>query len=320
MAWRDGGSISLGIGIVGIVMLIFLELTLTLSDDYYDNLQGNNVYKGGNIHIFTAGTGAISSGALSLKSVWWAQLVGYTIYFSLGVVLAYYIGIYVLIFVVWGFFWAFFHSAPPFRLSYHGLAEIGMLFNLGFVLAEMVYYSFTGTWSWELFWISAPLGMIQFAMMLMQNITDWEEDKNANKIHLAMRLGKRNSLYLHIMALFAGYGFIIVAVAFRLAPIGVLLTFLALPLVISSTRFFIKHHDNPGKMEEALSDFKLFKVHNFFGITLILNYIFWGYLKRQDAFTSLILTAGLFIVWLPVGILLLKLHLHRTAQTSKSIL
>lgn len=189
--------------------------------------------------------------------------------------------------------------------------------NLGSVVTAMVYYAMAGQWSWEAFWVAAPLGCLQFAMMLMQEVTDFDDDLRVGKLHLALRLGRRGAVQAHLAALVMAYAAPVGAVAYGLAPAWVLVTLLTVPMAWRPTEFFLRYYNHKQLLEWELSNFRLFRVHNYTGLLLILTYTVFGLRRTGDWGTALRVVGILALVWAPVGMVLHRLAREQAALPSR---
>lgn len=85
------------------------------------------------------------------------------------------------------------YHGPPFQLVYRGWGEIDVVLVYGPVMALMTYVIQTGAWSWRVFWLSLPLGLVIAAFLWVNEFPDHDADRRAGKRNLVVRLGKRTA-------------------------------------------------------------------------------------------------------------------------------
>ncbi len=129
---------------------------------------------------------------------------GFTIYFSYPISF--------FLFVLFGNALVWFYSAPPIKLAYRGVGEIGNLIN-GFIMPGAGYFVTMGTIDLPFLIFSIPFLFLQFMFSIGVEIPDVEGDKLGGKITWVVSKGRE-------------FGFKLIGISVVLATIS----FLIIPL------------------------------------------------------------------------------------------
>ncbi len=128
------------------------------------------------------------------------------------------------------------YTAGPFPLGYHGLGDLAVFIFFGIAAVNGTYYVQALNLSPATIWASIPIGLLATAIIVVNNLRDLQTDAAAGKITLAVRIGRRGTQLEFI---------VILAIAFIIPPlmwlsgsgsVWLLLTWLALPLAIQTTK------------------------------------------------------------------------------------
>jgi 1,4-dihydroxy-2-naphthoate octaprenyltransferase len=125
---------------------------------------------------------------------------------------------------------AWFYSAPPLRFHSRGLGEAVVALVVPVLTPLLGYYLQTDVITLLPLLATMPLAEFQFAMLLLIELPDAEGDRVANKRTLVVRLGERQAIRLHHLALLVAYSSLPLLVGGGL-PVEIALVILAgLPL------------------------------------------------------------------------------------------
>ncbi|MFL5781178.1 MAG: 1,4-dihydroxy-2-naphthoate polyprenyltransferase [Thermoleophilaceae bacterium] len=122
------------------------------------------------------------------------------------------------------------YTGGPKPYGYEGLGELFVFLFFGVVAVVGSYYVQVEDLEWEAFALSAPVGLLASAILVVNNVRDVDTDRRAGKMTLAVRLGRDRArrLYAAMVAL-AFIAPVAIAVAGGLSP-WILLALLAAPL------------------------------------------------------------------------------------------
>lgn len=142
---------------------------------------------------FSGGKRVMVDGLLTRKQTW-GMAAGFTLaglVLGLAVVLfrephALWIGLIGMI-IGWSY------HGPPLKLAYRGLGELDVVICYGPLIALSAYLIQAHQLSWQVFWLSIPLGIIVAAFLWVNQFPDYKADKAHGKRNLVVRLGRHRA-------------------------------------------------------------------------------------------------------------------------------
>ncbi len=202
-----------------LVAIIINHIGLNMTDDYYDYKHSVDKLKPGEKNPYTGGSGTLSGGLLSPKNMFKAFTFCFLVTIAVGFYLTLTRGLPVLAIGFFGGFCAVFYTAPPISFSHHGLGELALLVNFGSIIGLGAFYVQARTFTLQAFLTTLPMGIMLFSMIVINEIPDIEEDREAGKLTLVARYGKKAGAKLYIASWICTYAVIIGSVAFRILPL-----------------------------------------------------------------------------------------------------
>ncbi len=303
IAWTYDRRLDPGYFLLVIFGLVLNHLALNMTDDYYDfrhlidpfSREGKNPYAGG--------SGTLSAGLIKPERMRQVFSVFYAMAIAIGVFIGVTRGPFVFFLLAFGFFCAFFYTAPPIKFGYRGMGEIAQLLCFGPGIGLGAYYVQTQKLSWEAFWGTLPFGIMLFAMITINEIPDYEEDRRGGKLNLVARLGREAGVRLFIISLLCAYGAIFTGIVLGKIPHLGSISFLTLPIAYKTVSILKRYYEEPAKMAPA--NLGMICIHNFTAILLVLGYGVKGF-RSEALVPSLLPMAVLFILYLPIAKLITK--------------
>lgn len=126
--------------------------------------------------LLTLGAACITGILLvALYGEWWMYIIGVLV--ALGVMA---------------------YSTGPYPLSHHGLGEVAVVFFFGIVPVCLTYILMGGYFSGWLLAASVGIGLMGANVLIVNNYRDRDDDLEAGKRTLAVRLGLRPMLWLYV--------------------------------------------------------------------------------------------------------------------------
>jgi 1,4-dihydroxy-2-naphthoate octaprenyltransferase len=168
-----------------------------------------------------------------------------------GIYLVWQVGIELLWIILVGVAISIFYSAKPFRFAYHGIGEVMMLLGYGPVFTLGGYYVHSMKITPEILLIGAIPGLLQWTMILINEIPDYEEDRAANKKNIVFRLGPKNTKNLFIASLVGINLYIAVLLFLRILPPPCALAFFGIPLMAKASVIANKYYLQPLQIAPA---------------------------------------------------------------------
>lgn len=134
--------------------------------------------------------------------------------------------------VLLSIFLGYIYTAGPYPLAYLGLGEIFILPFFGPIATVTTYLLQTGHMSWQALALGFAPGSLSCAILVINNLRDYEEDKKANKKTLIVRFGKKfGQLEYQIFLFIALLTPLVLAFDSPLALLALFSSLLAFPLV-----------------------------------------------------------------------------------------
>ncbi len=287
-----------------LVAVIINHVGLNMTDDYFDYKHSVDKLKPGEKNPYTGGSGTLSSGLLSPKSMFKAFVLCYLITVGAGIFLTFARGWPVSAFGLFGVFCAVFYTAPPISFGHHGLGELAMLINFGSIIGLGAFYVQAQTITLQAFLATLPMGIMLFSMIAINEIPDIDEDRAAGKLTLVARWGKLAGVKLYVGSWICTYAVVAVSVAFGLLPLFTLLALVSLPLVVRSIKTLTANYESPKLMAPANLD--MIKAHSITSFGLIGGYAVQGLINGGNAFQLAFILVSLAVVYAPVAWMLIK--------------
>lgn len=149
-------------------------------------------------------------------------------------ILVAYAAIYVLVYfknypmllplALFGAFCGIFYSHTPFQWSYTGIGEILIGGCYGVLAVVSGYYVSTGHLSFKMVAIAIPASLSIFAVIVCNEIPDYEADKAVRKMNLVVRMGPERAAVMYGVAMALLYPFMLasmlVGVSWVIAIVG----------------------------------------------------------------------------------------------------
>lgn len=278
MAWATFREFNFWYFILVMVGVTVHHMGLNMIDDVFDYLHAVDRSSPGEKNPYTGGSGVLTGGLLPPGKV----LSGAIFCYFIGIVITIYMTVMmgwpILLFAGVGVFSSVFYTMPPIRYGYRGFGELSLLLNFGPVICLGAFYVQTGSIGWEPFIISLVPGFLMWSMIVINEIPDYDEDRQAGKMNLVARFGRKPGIGLYVAGLLCAYGVMLLSASFRLTSLGVLLGLLSLPVAYDSFRKLRANYLD--KMKMAPANLATIKVHALTLICLIIAYLAKGVLTR----------------------------------------
>ena len=124
------------------------------------------------------------------------------------------------------------YSGGPFPLASHGLGDLFVFIFFGFVAVCGTYYVQAQQLTMQVLWLSAPVGFLITAIIVVNNLRDISTDQKSGKNTLAVILGERGTKLEYLLLVIGAY---IMPTAFFISggfSVWVLLPLISIPLSV----------------------------------------------------------------------------------------
>ncbi len=180
---------------ISIFAAYLIEQATLFSNEYFD-YEGDLLNK--NYTKFSGGSRVLSEGNIPRKTGLTATIITISILILIGII--YMLTIFNLrpLFLIYGtigIVLGIFYSAPPFRFAYRGIGEffIGLAFGvMGYTVG---FYAISGHITFLSMLFSIPSALSVFAIIVINEVPDYNSDIYVSKKNLVVRFGKEKSVY-----------------------------------------------------------------------------------------------------------------------------
>ncbi len=271
VAWWDEGFVDLAFFALAFIGMALVQFGLTMLNDLVDFLQGTDRTRSSEKNPYSGGSGVLADRRIAPKDMFIVIVAFYLVAFFIGVYFTAKVGVEVLIIALAGFFISISYTVPPFRWAYRGLGEFAMLLGYGPTITLGAYFVQAEALSSRAFLAGLVPGMLMWAMILVNEIPDYEEDSRAGKKNLTVRLGREWSSELYTLSLAAIYVFIGFGVIFEVFPPWSLLALFSLPYAMRSVGYLQRYRDD--KLRVAFANAEMVKAYSSTVLLFALGFI-----------------------------------------------
>jgi 1,4-dihydroxy-2-naphthoate octaprenyltransferase len=251
VAWHSHGVFNPLHFFLAFLGMALVQFALTMLNDALDFLYGTDASGRGGKNPYSGGSGVLVDGIITPRAVLWAVLLFYLIALGIGIYLSLAAGFALFYIILVGLFISVFYSAKPFRFAYRGIGEVAMLLGYGPVITLGAYFVQTGEIALLPAIAGLVPGMLMWAMIVVNELPDYEEDKRAGKMNLVVRLGRRRGRDVFISSLIVVYLFIAVSVLSGFFPVYALLALLSTPFAYYSASHLRRYYRDKIKVAAA---------------------------------------------------------------------
>jgi 1,4-dihydroxy-2-naphthoate octaprenyltransferase len=218
---------------------VFIQIGANLSNDYSDAHRGADTEdRLGPVRV-TAG------GLVPPRQVLIATYVTFGLAVLCGVYLIAVAGWQLLLIGVASIIAGVLYTGGPRPYGYEGLGEVFVFLFFGIAAVAGSYFAQVRDFSWESLVLSAPIGLIAAAVLVVNNTRDIDTDRRANKRTLAVRLGRERSRRMYATMVLIAYPVTLIPWIFGPLTAWLLLPFLTLPIAAGVIRIVATHSDGP---------------------------------------------------------------------------
>lgn len=299
VAWTQTGIIYQWFFFLVVLGVTLNHIALNMTDDYFDYHAAVDQKNKKIINPYAGGSGTLTSGKIKPQDMRLVFLSFYMLTIIIGLYLCAARTWWVLAFGVFGMASSYFYTAPPIRYGYRGLGEISQLINFSFTIGLGAYVVQAVSISWEAFWVLSPLGLMMFAMIIINEIPDRKADAAAGKNNLVVLWGTKKAVWFYAASMTAAYLVILFAPIFNVASFWIYLAFFTLPWFLRAFGILKRNFSNPLRLAPA--NLLTIRAHNMTGILLIIAYLIQGIQNNQDLQPAFFAAIILIVFYIPAA-------------------
>ena len=261
LANRLTGVFNIPVFILSLFAVILVMLLTYYNGEYYDIKEDVLAAKMGK-NTFSGGSQVIAQNMLPRKYAKIGSYISLAIAVCIGLVLQFYFktGIWTIVLGAIGIFLGYFYSKPPLRWVSRGVGELFIGFAYGWLTVSTAFYIQTGHFSAAANWISIPIALSIFNVILINEFPDYSADILAGKRNIVVRIGKEKSAIIYIISVVLMWVFFGLSL-FNGAPL--MTVYFGIPFFLISVFIVIS------LIKKAYLDHK--KLEMLCGMTLVIN-------------------------------------------------
>lgn len=255
-------------GLFPVVLLgaVLFHIGANLVSDYFDYQFGVDA------EDTFGGSRVIIEGLLKPILVLRGGMISFGIGFLLGLILVYYRGYEVLLMGLGGLFCGLFYTLTKKGLKYIALGDLAVFISFGPLLVIGSYFSLTGTYDLNTFFISLPIGLLVVAILHANNTRDIFNDNRVRIKTMPMLIGLKASKIVYSFLLLGAYVLTLILIGLKLIDFYALAVFLTLPVATKNIKEFFKATNNDIS-PLVIMDVKTAQLHSQFGILFVIAII-----------------------------------------------
>lgn len=202
------------------------------------------------IRPFTGGSRMIQLGLIARADMGFFGMLLSVLATIIGIYLVFVSGLGILPLIAYGIIAGYFYTNGKGKFSFinmaPGVAEVVIATTYGVFMTMGTYYVLAGAYSLQVFLVSLPLALFVSNVLVINQFPDAESDEKSNKKTLVVRIGKKNTKNVLIMAFVLGYAIIGLLPLLGYTPFTLYFSFLSIPFAWQAIRYAHLNYDkNP---------------------------------------------------------------------------
>lgn len=198
-AWAETATVSAVVAVVALLSALFIQTGTNLYNDAADHDRGTDTQARLGPKRVTA------QGWVSARKVYAAAALCFVLASAAGCYLIWLGGWPILVLGVVSLFSGYWYSGGPKPLAHTPFGEVFVFAFFGLGAVGGTYYLHTGTYSTGALIAGSAVGLLASAVMLVNNYRDFDSDRDAGRVTLAIRLGRNASKFIFAAFLLGAY-------------------------------------------------------------------------------------------------------------------
>ena len=170
--------------LVALFCAFAIQIGTNFANDYFDFVKGADTDKRIGFQRATA------AGLIPAKTMLRATILVMGLGFLAGLYLVWLGGWVILAIGLLSLLFGILYTGGPFPLGYNGLGDLFVFIFFGIVAVAGTYYVNTFQWSAAAFWAAVPIGALCVNILVVNNLRDVEQDREAGKRTLGVLFGE----------------------------------------------------------------------------------------------------------------------------------
>jgi 1,4-dihydroxy-2-naphthoate octaprenyltransferase len=207
MARAIAGVFNLPVFLLGLFAILFILLATNYNGEVHDIAEDRLSAEAGS-NPFAGGSQVLLKNRVKPRVV---ENVAYSVAacaLGIGIILQFFYktGPWTLPLGLSGAFAGFYYSKPPFRWVKRGIGELLVAYSYGWLPVAAGFYLQTQKFSGPVFFVSLPVALTIFNVILINEFLDHPADAGAGKTNLLVRIGKARGAMVYVLAALTAMG------------------------------------------------------------------------------------------------------------------
>lgn len=190
-----------------LVAMILIQSATNMINDYFDFKRGADSDK-------SADEKALVSGEITPKQVLFIIFLYQVIAFIIGIFIASQTSYYILLVAIFGGIISILYACGPLPISYTPIGETVSGVTMGIGITTTVVYIQSGVFNLNTILVAVPTALFIGTILLTNNISDIEEDREAGRKTLPIMIGRKNAeklwIFNVVMLLMLTFGLVLI--------------------------------------------------------------------------------------------------------------
>ena len=228
-----------GAFLAALIGSIFIQIGTNLANDYSDAKRGaDTADRLGPVRV-------TSAGLVTPQRVMRATWIAFAVAIACGIYLATVAGIVIILIGIVSIAAGVLYTGGPRPYGYAGLGEVFVFLFFGLVAVNGSYYVQVEQLDALPLGLSIAIGFLATAILVVNNVRDLETDRRAEKMTLAVRMGRRKAVVLYRVLVLGAFVVLPIALWAGEASALPLIGLLSLPLAFAPMRAMTNRTDGP---------------------------------------------------------------------------
>jgi 1,4-dihydroxy-2-naphthoate octaprenyltransferase len=242
---------------LSLAAIVLLHAGTIAFNDYFDFRSGADAIKRERTP-FTGGTGLLPDGTLKPWQVLAAGCLCFALCIAIGMFIVLTRSPIILLFGVAGVGLGIFYTAPPLKLSYRLLGEVTWLSSFPLTALGALFVQSPAFLPADILAMSpaiiatlvtiVPAALLATAGLLVLELPDYDADREARKVGIAVLAGKKAATALFVAFCTAAFVWLVMAVLTGFLSSAGLLALIGLPVLAGVAFGLAKHGERPAKL------------------------------------------------------------------------
>lgn len=243
----DAGAFHAPAAVCALLAAVLIQVGTNYSNDYHDFVKGaDTAARKGPVRVTQAGL-------LEPEAVRRAAILAFVLAFLVGVYLIFRGGWPILAIGLASILFGVLYTAGRYSLAYLGIADLFVLIFFGPVAVAGTYYVQTLVLDWMVVFAGLGPGFLSTAILLVNNIRDVDEDRQAGKKTLIVRLGRGFGIGLYAACILLASVVVVAAVLWTEDHAWALAALMTAPLGLRNLKTLMARSD-PAALNPVLGD------------------------------------------------------------------